>query len=768
MSAFADYVVQHYSDPAEVLAAHFADAAAAAASVGALLDALPALDGSRNYLPDLKGHNDKRHYYRANLETDKDGTVWPCITFGTFKQGSATTYWKPRDLVWQQFQAANDNHAPSDDRRAEYRRRAAELQAKADAARAEREAQAEQGRQAAADAAAVVWNAATACTGHAYLDGKGVQSYGLRMATSDHRATLWNDQDGEWQDVFTARAGELLVPMTDASGKLCNLQRIDATGRKRFLMGGRKRGTFHRIEGTGSAWLAEGYATAATVHAATGAAVGGACDAGNLAEVARQLAAQGGAVAADNDDNDTGRKAAEATGLPYAMPPAVGDDWNDHAARAGLQDVAQLLLKATLPAPAEQANDATPARFDQVRDVHDMQPVAFMSWPHMSDKGQPLNTIPNLEHLLGNYGFTVRYDVIRKDLVIRYPGQIGTVDNQNQTAINVVVSLCALNRLPKAEAPAFLLNVGDRDPVNPVMDFITSKPWDGRSRFADLLATVETREGFDRDLFALLLRRWLISAVAAAAKPSGFWSKGVLVFQGPQSLGKTAWIRSLLPEELRNLVKIDATINPDNKDTIISAVSHWLVELGELDGTLRKADIARLKGFISQDMDQFRRPYGRAEEKLQRRTVFFASVNPELFLADDTGTVRWWTVPVVGVNYSHGIDMQQLWAEVFGWFQAGERWWLEPGEEARLEAVNADHQKADPVEELLLSRYDRAMPASRRLTATEILIELGYEKPTRAMLNDASKVIEKHLGAWSKSNGRKVYRVPMLAGSRPF
>ncbi|WP_049275796.1 VapE domain-containing protein [Pseudomonas putida] len=770
MSKFADYVISHYADPAEVMAAHFDDAAAAAASVGAMLNTLPNLDGSRHYLPDLKSNDDKRHYYRANLETDKDGTVWPCVTFGTFKHGSATAYWKPRDLVWQEFQAANDNQPANDDRRAEYRRRAAELQAKADAARAAREAQAEQGRQAAVDAAAIAWSAATDCIDHSYLSAKGVQSFGLRMATSDHRATLWNDQDGEWQDVLTARAGELLVPMTDAGGQLCNLQRIDATGRKRFLMGGRKRGTFHRIEGTGRAWMAEGYATAATVHAATGAAVVVAFDAGNLAEVARQLADQVGAVAADNDTNDTGRKAAEATGLPYAMPPTIGDDWNDHAARDGLQSVAQLLTKIILSAPTYQADSTPPARLDQVQDVHDMPPVAYMSWPHLSDKGQPLNTRPNLEHLLANYGFTIRYDVIRKDLVMRFPGQCGTMDNQRETALNEVLSLCGVNRMPKSEVPGFLLKIGDDNLVNPVMDFITSKPWDGCSRFAELLATIKTRPSYDRELLAVLLRRWLVSAVAAAAMPSGFWSKGVLVFQGEQSLGKTAWIRSLVPEQLRDLVKIDATINPDNKDSIISAVSHWLVELGELDGTLRKADIARLKGFISQDVDQFRRPYARAEGKYQRRTVFFASVNPEEFLADDTGNVRWWTVPVTGLNYSHSIDLQQLWAEVYSWFQASERWWLDRDEEARLEAVNAEHQQTDPVQELIQSRYG-AVPShsiTRRMTATDVLLEVGFDRPTQRQKNDAGQMLRKLFGEPKRTKSGMFFDVPTTTASHPF
>jgi len=400
----------------------------------------------------------------------------------------------------------------------------------------------------------------------------------------------------------------------------------------------------------------------------------------------------------------------------------AADDENDEDYVGGTFEVASAQVADEMGPILE------PVGQNAALDVHQMNPVPFGSWPHKNDKLLPLNTIPNLRHLLANYGFTVRYDVIRKKLVIRHPGQLGTADNQNQVAMNVVLSLCALNRMPKTEVPAFMLNIGDEDPANPVMDFVTSRPWDGRSRFGDLLATVKTRDGFDRELFALLLRRWLISAVAAAAKPSGFWSKGVLVFQGDQSLGKTTWFRHLLPAEMRDFMWVDATIDPANKDTIIRAASHWLVELGELDGTLRKADIARLKGFISQDVDTFRRPYSREDERFQRRTVFFASVNPAQFLADDTGNVRWWTVPVVGLNCNHGIDQQQLWAEVFEWFKAGERWWLEGAEEARLEARNADHQQSDPVEELLLSRRDFSLPATCRMTATELMIALGYEK----------------------------------------
>lgn len=412
---------------------------------------------------------------------------------------------------------------------------------------------------------------------------------------------------------------------------------------------------------------------------------------------------------------------------------------------------------------SEGEQGALVGRGNSCVDVHLMNQVHFSDWPHLSDKMKPLNTIPNLQRLLDNYGFTVRYDVIRKDMIVRYPGQRGTADNQHDSAVNTVLSLCSLNRLPKAEVPGFMLSIADSNPVNPVMDFITSKPWDGRSRLDDLLATVKTRPGFDRSLAALLMRRWFISAVAAAAKPSGFWSKGVVVFQGAQSLGKTAWFRSLLPADLRELLKVDATIDPSNKDTVISAVSHWLVELGELDGTLRKADIARLKGFITQDIDQFRRPYGRSEEKVQRRTVFFASVNPEQFLVDDAN-VRWWTVPVMSVDSGHSVDMQQFWSEVFEWYKSGERWWLEPNEEARLEDSNLSHMQIDPVEELIMTRYASAGSGimTKRMTASEVLLSIGYDRPTQKQLQEAGKALRKLFGEPSKAGSVRYFNVPIL------
>lgn len=405
------------------------------------------------------------------------------------------------------------------------------------------------------------------------------------------------------------------------------------------------------------------------------------------------------------------------------------------------------------------------------KDIHDMTPVLMTTWPNIGSNGQPLNTRPNVERLLENYSISAKYNEISKDVEVLVPGVSSGSDARDNCAVSEILSLAALNRLPMSNIEGHIKTIAVRNTYNPVRDFVNQREWDGRSRFADLLNTISTPDDYSRDLLAMLVRRWLLSAMAAAYLDAGFWSKGVLVFQGEQSLGKTAWFKALLPPDNRNLVKVGATIDPSNKDSVASAISHWLVELGELDATFRKADIAKLKAFISQDRDDLRRPYDRLESKYQRRTVFFASVNPKHFLADDTGNVRWWTIPVTAVNYEHGIDAQQLWAEVLSWFNAGERWWLERDEEAQLEVVNEQHGQTDPIEEMILARFDwrcDRLAAYIEMTATDVLLAIGQDRPTKSQATQCGNILRKLTGrdARRTSKGRFYLMPPKVFGQQ--
>lgn len=362
---FLDWCGRHYSTPEDLLAAFFPSAQAAAAQVGARLDELPKLDGRRHYLPALNGRRDQKQFYIASLTEDRDGTVWPAITFKSFRHGGQTLFWKPRDEAWGQFSRdpglgeANDNQP-----QVEAYRAAVEATRQAQAAQAAaRDRQQEDGHRAAAEAARAAWEQAIPSEDHPYLTRKRIAVPGLRVARIDCRAQLWGGAERGWRDVPAVRAGDLLVPMHDEAGRLVNLQRIDAGGRKRFILGGRAHGCHFEIPGgSGRRVLVEGLATGATWHRGSGDTVIVAFSAGALPLVASYARAD--LVAADNDTSGTGEKAARETGLPVLMPWQIGQDWND----AGWEAVRAAIVNAnaeaftsprSLPAVALEGREAT-------------------------------------------------------------------------------------------------------------------------------------------------------------------------------------------------------------------------------------------------------------------------------------------------------------------------------------------------------------------------------------------------------------------------
>jgi len=186
--------------------------------------------------------------------------------------------------------------------------------------------EAEDARRAAAarEKAAAIWQSASVpSTAHPYLLAKAVGAHGLRE-----------------------RKGMLVVPARD-SGELHSLQFIGRDGEKRFLTGGRIGGCCCILgDPQDVLCIAEGYATAATIHEATGHAVAVAFNAGNLLAVARALRAKLPAlrliVCGDDDVGTPGnpgltkaREAAEAVGGLLAVPdfgpdrPAGASDFND-------------------------------------------------------------------------------------------------------------------------------------------------------------------------------------------------------------------------------------------------------------------------------------------------------------------------------------------------------------------------------------------------------------------------------------------------------
>jgi putative DNA primase/helicase len=134
-----------------------------------------------------------------------------------------------------------------------------------------------------------------------------------------------------------------------------------------------------------------------------------------------------------------------------------------------------------------------------------------------------------------------------------------------------------------------------------------------------------------------------------AHEKKGLSGAGVLTFVGEQGVGKTRAFKDLTAD-LPEIFHEGATLDPSNKDSVISSISHWIVELGELDSTFKKSEISQLKAFLTRDTDVVRRPYAKRDSTYPRRTVFAGTVNEYQFLHDTTGNRRFWPIEITQVK----------------------------------------------------------------------------------------------------------------------
>lgn len=248
-------------------------------------DALQSVYGPLDWLPVADGD-----IHRFHVPGDKSGTLngWYVLyldgiasgAFGSWKAGGAST-WSSRE--------------PADHREAE------QVRQRVEQARRQREAEHQRRQLKAANNAQRWWrDARRADPAHAYLIAKGIRPHGLRQ-----------------------RGDELLVPLY-AGSVLVNLQRIAPNGAKRFLFGGRIKGTYSplgRITPGKPLCICEGWATGATLHEG-GYTVACAMNAGNLTPVALALRSEYHGteiIIAGDDDRQTegnpGRTAANAAAV---------------------------------------------------------------------------------------------------------------------------------------------------------------------------------------------------------------------------------------------------------------------------------------------------------------------------------------------------------------------------------------------------------------------------------------------------------------------
>jgi predicted P-loop ATPase len=296
---------------------------------------------------------------------------------------------------------------------------------------------------------------------------------------------------------------------------------------------------------------------------------------------------------------------------------------------------------------------------------------------------------------------------------------------------------------------------------HPVRQYLNSVMWDGTGRIDRWLTTYL---GAEENSFSRAIGpRWLTSGIARIMQP-GCRVDHTLVLEGPQGIQKSTALERLAGADWFS----DQISSLDSKDSKIELHGRWILELAEL-ASIRRSQIERIKSFLTSPSDHFRVPYEVRCSHVPRQNIFAGSVNDAAYLADPTGSRRFWPVHCGKIDIDAiARDRDHLWAEAFHTYQLGSPWWLETPELNELAGEQQDERyEAGPWDDLILAWIERPVPAAfrpdppftasrDRVTVTDILVHAIGKSVNDFTQRDQNSVARCLIHAgWSRWRGPK-------------
>lgn len=254
--------------------------------------------------------------------------------------------------------------------------------------------------------------------------------------------------------------------------------------------------------------------------------------------------------------------------------------------------------------------------------------------------------------------------------------------------------------------------------VHPVCAYLAALEWDGVLRLDTWAVRYLGAE--DTPYVRAVSAKWMISAVARVCEP-GCKADCALILEGPQGIMKSTAVSVLGGDWFT-----DEVAEFGNKDASMQVSGAWVIEIAELDA-MSKAEVHKVKAFMSRRIDRFRPPYGIRVEEFPRQCVFVGTVNMTEYLRDETGGRRFWPLACGRIDID-GLRAvrDQLWAEAKHRYLDGESWWLDDPETV---TSAKDEQRARYQEDVWQALIAEHLIGSNQTSIPDILsVALGVSK----------------------------------------
>lgn len=343
----------------------------------------------------------------------------------------------------------------------------------------------------------------------------------------------------------------------------------------------------------------------------------------------------------------------------------------------------------------------------------------------------------NMKKLLDHYGYYLKFNIVKENYDIFKDDEKYNL-NLDLFITEVRDMLIKHSQIMSKETILdSLKNIAFENKYNPIEEYLIqaqqyylSNP--NENILKELYNTIKSESIF-KELF---IEKFLLQMVymICCTDESGISSQFVLVLQGEQGIGKTTWFKNILPKKFRfNYFLGGRCFDPNNKDHVIETFDNWLVEMGEIASTFRKADQENLKNFITAHQDKVRRPYGSEYILKKRRTSLCATTNDLEYLRDLTGNRRFLTLPCIDINWQHldKIDLDMLWGCIYNMYKNHIKYTFENKEEKRIMNYNKEYLNKPEGLMLIEEKFDinpEIDEGDSWLSAKEIFDKLGFQQ----------------------------------------
>ena len=357
--------------------------------------------------------------------------------------------------------------------------------------------------------------------------------------------------------------------------------------------------------------------------------------------------------------------------------------------------------------------------------------------------------------------FDMRYNIVKETSEYSEKGK-NTFQEVTEIFINsLVINLKCAGLRCNYSLIDQIFNSDMLEQYNPFEEYFKTLPkWDGtkESEIEKLSNTVKTT---NQDFFKLCLTRWLLGLVSCALNEKDI-NHQMIVYSGKQGLGKSTWIRNLVPDQLLDYYYSGA-INTNNKDTSIFLSQCFLINLDELTN-LNKKETGSLKEVITKENINVRKAYAKKTKRFSRRASFIGSINDSEFLYDLTGSRRFLCFEVTDIDFNHNVNMDLVYSEALHLLEKGHVSYFTKEEISIIEKNNESFRIKTETEIRILDHLEKEQVNEEyhlyKLRPKDIYVQLNYgDRPYTRDLIQIGKIMTKHGFKSCKINGYKHYEV---------